>query len=165
MNHSTEVPWLVRYGDDAPEGLAGYTGDVVQAPRATAMDSLQDMRRGGLRVGAVLVCLVHELVQIPITPGEGPWHWPPSRTLCHPRVTRCSTADGSEMGYRPCLGRFWLLPHDTSELLTDGAVLYDVLCTVRSRRRLGSAARRAGRRRIGPEPRQASGGLYEDWLA
>lgn len=163
MTHSAELPWLVRYGEEEPCGLAGYAGSVVQAPRPTAMDALLEMRHEGYLVGGILVCLIHDLVQIPITPDDGPWRWPPSRTLCRPRVTRCTAADGSGMGYRPCLGRFWLLPHDSDELLTDGAVLYDVLCTVRSQRRLG--ATRSGRRRHAAESGDVPGGLYEGWLA
>lgn len=164
MTHSSDLPWLVHCGEKEPTGLAGYAGSVVQAPRPTAMDALTGMRYDGYAVGGILVCLHHDLVQIPITPDDGVWSWPPSRTLCRPRVIRCSAADGTGMGYRPCPGRFWLLPHDSSELLTDGAVLYDVLCTVRSQRRLG------GR---GPGPRHRrpaaskylSDELYEGWLA
>lgn len=137
MIHVAELPWLVRCGDEPPAELRRYIGSVVQAPRLSGMDSLRHMRHEGHRVGALLVCLVHELVQIPIAPGVGPWRWPPTATLCRSGTTRCSDADGSNLAYRPCTGRFWLLPHDTAETLTDGAALYDVLCTVRSRRRLG----------------------------
>lgn len=165
MNHTAELPWLVRFGEQEPTGLAGYAGHVVQSPRPSAMDALVRMRQHGSLVGGVLVCLLHDLVQIPITPGEGPWRWPPARTLCRPRITRCSASDGTGMGYRPCLGRFWLLPDDSSELLTDGAVLYDVLCTIRSQRRLGTTTARPHLPDIESQLGTAPGSLYEDWLA
>ncbi|MBU7600697.1 hypothetical protein JGS22_024485 [Streptomyces sp. P38-E01] len=165
MTHSAELPWLVRCGEEPPAGLAGYAGSVVQAPRPTAMDALTEMRYGGHAVGPALVCLSHDLLQVPIGPDDGAWRWPPTRTLCRPRSTRCSSADGNGVGYRPCPGRFWLLPHESNELVTDGAALYDVLCTVRSQRRLGGTSPGARHRRRPAAAGEVPDGLYEGWLA
>ncbi|UGY94573.1 hypothetical protein [Streptomyces gobiensis] len=165
MIYAAELPWLVHYTDEPPSDLGRYTGSVVQAPRLSGMDSLRYMRHNGQQVGGVLVCLIHELVQIPIAPGVGPWRWPPTATLCRPRTMRCSAADGSNLAYRPCPGRFWLLPHDTREMLTDGAGLYDVLCTVRSLRRQGRSRELGGLNPLPSGPRESPDDLCRRWTS
>ncbi|MCX2968362.1 MULTISPECIES: hypothetical protein [Streptomyces] len=135
MIAASPLPWLVSFGEAPPAELRGYQGSVVQAPRGSAVESLLAMRHHGADVGAVLICLVHELAHIPITPEDGPWQWPPPSALCRRRSTRCSTVDGDGVDYRPCAARFWLRPPETPGVLTDGHTLYDTLCRVRSLRR------------------------------
>ncbi|MEE1927075.1 hypothetical protein V1J52_02570 [Streptomyces sp. TRM 70351] len=164
MTGAVELPWLVRCGEEAPRELRGHQGGVVQAPRRSALDSLSAMRQHGLPVGAVLVCLVHQVLHIPITPDEGPWRWPPSTTLCRRRTTRCGAPDGSDLGYRPCSGRFWLLPPDTPQRLTDGPALYDTLCRVRSLRRRAPSGRHRRVLAQGAVPEESPAGPHE-WSA
>ncbi|MBW1596147.1 hypothetical protein [Streptomyces sp. JJ38] len=132
-----ELPWLVTFGETPPPELNGHQGGIVQAPRRSLVDSLQAMRHQGMRVGAVLICLVHELAHAPIDPEDGPWQWPPPSALYRRLTTRCSSPDGSGLDYRPCTARFWLQPPERTHVLTDGVALYDTLCRVRSLRRHG----------------------------
>lgn len=138
MIDAVRLPWLVSFGEAAPPELSGHQGSVVQAPRRSAVESLSTMRQQGFPVGAVLICLVHELAHVPIGPDEGPWQWPPPSALCRRRTTRCGSPDGGGLDYRPCAARFWLLPPEGGDLLTDGVALYDTLCRVRSLRRRGA---------------------------
>ncbi|MBW1602011.1 hypothetical protein JJV70_07765 [Streptomyces sp. JJ66] len=159
MRTASPLPWHVLFGEAPPPELRGYQGSVVQAPRGSALEALQAMRQHGAGVGALLVCLVHELAHVPIAPEDGPWQWPPPSALCRRRITRCSSGDGSALDYRPCTARFWLRPPETPGVLTDGHAFYDTLCRVRSLRRRSPQAQFP---RPAPVPLPTPGIPYED---